>query len=309
MLLIWAAIGASGLFLAVVASRRAVEHAGALAAATGIPPFIVGLTLLAIGTDLPEVANSIIASVSGYGDLNVGDSVGSAATQVTLVLGLVPFLGGAFDLGRLRVAAVGTLTVLALALGAVLVSDGFLSRIDGIAMLTAWVVATAYLWRTTPGVAEPTLPLPMGTRLQHGLLTLLGLVGVAVGATATVTAFVRLAETLGLPVYLVSFFGVALGTSLPELVVVLTALRKGQGDIAIGDAFGASLLDSTLSIGIGPTVAPIAVTAGLALRGSLVTAAVILLVTLTFWRTPRHTRWTGALLLVLYAAFFPLLLA
>jgi hypothetical protein len=83
-----------GFAVTVVASRRAVSDAAVLAAGTRLPPFLVGITLLAIGTDLPEIANSIVASVTGHGDINVGDSVGSAATQMTLVLGLLPILGG-----------------------------------------------------------------------------------------------------------------------------------------------------------------------------------------------------------------------
>src|ERR671915_1367792 len=79
-----------GLAVALVASDRAVAYTRALAAALGAPTFIVGVVLVAIGTDLPEIANSIAAHVEGEGDVNVGDSVGSTLTQYTLVLGLFP---------------------------------------------------------------------------------------------------------------------------------------------------------------------------------------------------------------------------
>src|SRR5918993_1252584 len=79
-----------GLAVALVASDRAVAYTRALAAALGAPPFIVGVVLVSIGTDLPELANSIAAHAEGEGDVNVGDSVGSALTQYTFVLGLFP---------------------------------------------------------------------------------------------------------------------------------------------------------------------------------------------------------------------------
>ncbi len=112
-----------------------------------------------------------------------------------------------------------------------------------------------------------------------------------------------------MPEYVITFFGASLGTSLPELLVVVTALRAGERDLALGDALGASLVDSTLSIGIGPLLAPTAVTASLAVRGAVSVAVVVALVT-ALLASRKHHDWRSALLLLaLYAAFYPLLLA
>jgi len=97
--LLWIAAISIGLTVTIGGSRSAVIDATKLAAGNRLPPFFVGMTLLAIGTDLPEIANSIVASYTNHGDINVGDSVGSAATQLTLVLGLLPFTGYAIALG------------------------------------------------------------------------------------------------------------------------------------------------------------------------------------------------------------------
>src|SRR5918997_5059477 len=83
-----------GLAVALVASDRAVAYTRALAAGLGAPPFIVGVVLVSLGTDLPEIANSIASHLQGEGDVNVGDSVGSTLTQYTLVLGLFPLVAG-----------------------------------------------------------------------------------------------------------------------------------------------------------------------------------------------------------------------
>lgn len=308
-MLLWAAITVAGLYVTIIASRHAVDHAVRLATSVGVPPFVVGITVMSVGTDLPEVANSIVASLGGHGDLNVGDSIGSAMTQVTLGLGLLPLLAGAFAIGRIRVRVVGALTVGALAVGALLVADGDLARSDGAILVGMWLLATGIVWRFAPSEEQVELPLAAGRRLRHAVLTIVWLGLVGAGAAAAVTGIVRIAEELAVPLYLVSFFGAAIGTSLPEIVVDVTALRRGQADLAVGDIFGSSMVDATLSLGIGPLVAPTLVTAGLAVRGSLAAACVIAIATILLTRREQHTAATGIVLLLLYLACYPLLLA
>ncbi len=308
MVIVWAGAAVVGFLLAILGSRAAVEHATALARRWQLPGFIVGMTLLALGTDLPEIANSIAASASGNGDVNVGDSIGSAATQLTLVLGLLPFFGRPQLGGRRGLLAAGLLTAAALGLGTGLVADGFLSRPDGLILVGSWIAATWVIATLEPDtmhqlaldVEEPD-ELSVLNRVGR---TVFSLAVVAVGATVAVWGVVEFAESVGVPAYIISFFGASLGTSLPELVVVVTAIRRGQTDLAIGDAFGASLIDSTLSIGIGPSLFPTDVTASLAVRGSVTAGLIALFVALLFSRIQEHDRRTGVLLLMLYGLLY-----
>ena len=112
----------------VVASQRVVGAASDLAVGAQISPFIIGFTLLAIGTDLPEIANSIVSSLADHGDVNVGDSVGSAATQMTLVLGILGIGFGPLTLPNGNIARTGVFTVAALAVLALCISDGRFGR-------------------------------------------------------------------------------------------------------------------------------------------------------------------------------------
>jgi cation:H+ antiporter len=116
-----------------------------------------------------------------------------------------------------------------------------------------------------------------------------------------------LSEVLAVPEYIVAFFLASLGTSLPELVVTTTAMRSQQTELAIGDAMGASFIDSTLAIGIGPLFAPIAVTADLVIPGSLAAAAAVGVVALVLAVRGSHDRKTGLALLLLYLGFYFLL--
>ena len=153
MILLWLLLFVAAVTLVFFASRSAIDAAVELADRLGISTFVIGLTVVAIGTDLPEIANSIAASVSGHGDLNVGDSVGSAATQITLVLGLLPLAAGPFAIDRRRLVPIGALTAVALAIGLLLVQDGRLSRFDGFLLCAAWAGSAWWVWRRPAAAA------------------------------------------------------------------------------------------------------------------------------------------------------------
>jgi len=142
---------------------------------------------------------------------------------------------------------------------------------------------------------------------QHIIITIVGYVGVAIGAYIVINSVIILSETLKVHEYLISFFIVAIGTSLPELAVDLTAIRKKQYEIAIGDAIGSCLIDASLSIGIGPLIFPghvsgtLAETTGLyALLGSAV-------VILTLALRQKLDKKVGVLFIVVYGFSYALL--
>ena len=299
-----------GLAVALVASDRAVAYTRALAAALRAPPFIVGVALVSIGTDLPEIANSIAAHVQGEGDVNVGDSVGSTLTQYTFVLGLFPLVVAMIAINRLQVGLVTVLTMSGLGLTIWFVHDGWLARVEGFALILAWALFTLVLVRALPAqsVDRPP-PVRHRNRLAQAGIVLVTLGFVGFGATVAVRALVRLAGEAGVPEFILAFFGASLGTSAPEIVVDLTALLRGAPAIALGDALGSSLVDSTLSIGAGPAVAPAEVTPRLAIVGSLYSLIAVGLVGLLLAARRRHDRASAAVLLGLYALSYVVLIS
>ncbi len=265
MVAVWIVVLVAGIAAAAGASRKAVGHALAIADQLGISKGLVGVTLVAVGTDLPEIANSISASVTGHGDLNVGDSTGSALTQVTLVLAILAMIvptealragnrshRGASTSGEADVVVpAGVMTVCAVLIIAVLISDGTLSRLDGLVLVLVWAGSMVALSRRQRPVD------PIGERFDAAVWRrsawLAGwLLVVGAAATAVVQSFVALTDAFGVPELIASTIVLALGTSLPELVVDWTAIRNGATALALGDLFGSSLVDATLSIGIGP---------------------------------------------------------
>jgi cation:H+ antiporter len=298
-----------GLAVALAASDRAVAYTRALAAALGAPPFIVGVVLVSIGTDLPEIANSVAAHAQGEGDVNVGDSVGSALTQYTLVLGLFPIVLGVIPIQRRQVGLVTLLTAAGLGLTTLSVADGWLGRGEGVLLVVAWALFTVVVVRALPGrtADDPPAVRHQGRIAQVGVVLLtLGFVGF--GATVAVRALVRLAELAGAPEFALAFFGASIGTSSPELVVDITALLRGAAGIALGDALGSSLVDATLSIGVGPLLFPDDVTTRLAVVGTVYTLAAVIVTGALLAVRRRHDRKSALVLITLYGVSYGVLI-
>lgn len=300
MVVLWVAVLLTGLLVAVMSSRWAVGHLTVFAAGTRIPPFVIGITLVSIGTDLPEIANSLVASVTGHGDINIGDSIGSATVQATLILGLLPFITGSFPIARKRLRRAGIATVGVLLIGAALMADGDVSRFDAGLLIAGWVIGTVVIWRDQSDRATERVEKRGPRSGRHLLQAFVGLILVGLGATTAIQALTELSLIWSLPEYLVAFVLASLGTSLPELVVEISAVRRGQWDLAVGDAIGSSFVDATLSLGIGPLVAPIVVSAGLAVMGSLLAAAAVGLAVLVLVHRGLHDRVSGAVLIAIF---------
>lgn len=305
MVLLWIVPIVGGLALALLGSRQTLDAAQTLASKLGMSPFLVGMTVVAFGTDLPEIANSITASASGHGDINVGDSIGSTVTQLTLVLGLLCFLGPVVA-SRKLVATAGFVTVLAVLVGAMLLDDGRLDRFDGLTLLAFWVVGTLATQRVAH-IAVPAQRQLFG-RGAFSLFRdlLVGLSAVALGSVAVVLGFTELAEAFGVPEYATSFLVLSLGTSLPELMIDGAAIRQGQSQLALGDIVGSSFVDATVSLGIGPALFPIAVSAN-ASTGSLIAAAIVAATIGFLLLRETHDKRSGVVLIGLYLTSYVIL--
>ena len=303
MLALWLIGLVVGIVVAAIASRHAVGHALDVTDALGVSAGLVGVTVMAVGTDLPEIANSIMASVSGHGDLNVGDSTGSALTQVTLILAILLFAAGSLDLTARSDAdvpiavPVGLMTVGALLTLATLLSDGELQRWNGAVLVTGWGVSVWWMGRReSRSAGRSAIPGEAGGAAARAIGWLL-VVGAA--STLTVRSFVVITDEVGVPEFIASSVILALGTSMPELVVDWTAIRRGAAALAIGDLFGSSLVDATLSVGIGPLIANTAVSPA-TVTGTLVIAIGIAVATMVVV-VVRERRGLAISLLAVYA--------
>jgi len=288
-----------GLALLAISSEKAVEHSIGVATALKLSPLMIGLVVVSLGTDFPEIVNSITSSALGHVDINVGDSFGSVLTQMTLVLGLLPFFAGAFKVKREEVIVMGACEVLAFIATISMVEKGYISRMNAFFLVASWpllMLITRNAMKNPPSLGQTN-----GRLSHHLFLSVLGFTGVAAGAYIVVQSVIALSAVFSVPEYLVSFFIVAFGTSLPEIVVDLAALRKKQYEIAIGDAIGSSIIDAGFSIGIGTLLFPGNVTAPLAEKTGMYALICSIAVVAMLALRQKHDRKSGLLFIMLYA--------
>lgn len=287
-----------GLALLAFASNKAVDSSVSLASALGVSPLIIGLVIVSLGTDLPEITNSIVSSALGHGDLNVGDSLGSVLAQISLMLGLLPFLGGTFKVKRNEIMTIGACEILALIATLSMIEKGYISRTNAFFLVASWPILMLIIRNAMKNNIQKV---NTSGRLQHHLfVVILCFTGVAVGSYVVINSVVSLSATLGIHEYVLGFFLLAIGTSLPELAVDIAAIRKKRYEIAIGDIMGSCVVDAGFSIGVGALFFPITVSARLAQTSGLYALVVSVVVISVLALREKLDRKAGALFIVLY---------
>ncbi len=310
MLLWQAVLGliAGGLIL-IFASERVVDQLIQLSKIFGLSTFTIGFVVASIGSDMPEIINSVISAYLGHGDISVGDSFGSVMTQITLVLGLIPFFCTFCRLIPSTFKYVGAVEVGTLIISIFLASDGRVSRLDGFLLIVLWGVSMILLRR----FAEQRVVLDESIELEDvprenlpkiiGWI-LVGFIGIGIGSYSVIESAITISRFFGISEYLISFFVISLGTSLPELVVEVAAIRKQHFDLAVGDIIGSCIVDSTLAIGLGPLLFPIDVSGNTVLiTGMYAVFASIVVVGVLTWKGV-HDKRTGGLFILVYLASY-----
>ncbi len=318
---------ASGIALLVFSSNKAGEHSISLATALGASPLIIGILMVSIGTDLPEIANSITSSVLGHGNINVGDSLGSILTQITLVIGLASFLGGGTVRSDRRMTVIiGATGVLALLFFVAMTEKGYISKLDGIFLVSSWLIfmlISRYVTQCCSdlhvcmlregsglekGVVEkPVSELKQGVgrgQLYHLAVAILGFIGVAIGAHFSVVSVITLSASFYIPEYLISFFVLGFGTSLPEIMIDMWAARRKHYDLLLGDIIGSCIVDATLSVGIGPIFFPTDIWGSIAKITGMYTIFAFLMIILMLSLRMKLDKKMGVLSIVLYTLSF-----
>jgi len=248
-----------GIGLLLFSSDKTIEFTQKLAKIIGIPPLLIGIIILAMGTSLPEIMTSITSSAAGHGDINVGDVLGSCLSQITLILGLSVLLGGEVRGARKDVMLLGGCAILAAILAVFVAEKGFITRTNAIFLIGSYFIFLFISERYTRKryfVPPENVSHDRKELLQLLFKILIGLLFVLGSSWVVVNSIVEISVMIGIPEYFVSFFGLALGTSLPELAICLAAIRKKNFELVIGNILGSNMTDATLALGSGPLIAP-----------------------------------------------------
>ena len=300
----------AGVILLVFSSDTAVEHSVDIASALGASPLIIGLVLVSIGTDLPEVVNSIMSSQMGHGDINVGDSLGSILAQITLVLGLLPFFVGTFKVKKKEVLIVGTCEILSIIIVLSVVEKGYITRLNAFFLILSWLLFMLLIRNLTKNKntkQENRTPRSDRRYFYHFRRAALGFAGIAIGAYFVIQSVIALSEIFHISEYIVSFFAVAIGTSLPELFVNVTAARKKEYGLTIGNTLGSCIFDACFSMGIGPLIFPISVSGNLAMITGIYALFGSIMVILMLAFKEKVDRKIGVFFIALYLSSYIML--
>lgn len=308
----------AGLAGLILGGELLVRGAVSAAKSFGLSPMVIGLTLVGFGTSTPELVTSLQAALSGSSGIAIGNVVGSNIGNILLILGIAACIApvtvnpNAFKRdGSVMIAA--TL----LCVGAVLVGD--VSRLAGTLLflsLILYLTVTLLVERRATGsdaaavyeAESEAVPGPDPSMAVSLALAFGGLIITILGARLLVSGAIDAAQAIGLSEAVIGLTIVAIGTSMPELVTAVIAVRKGQGDVAFGNVIGSNIFNILGILGITALVQPMTVPPEIIRLDIWVMAASALLLVLfarTGWRVGRLE---GAVMVSLYAGYLAWLL-
>ena len=304
-----------GLILLIKGGDWFVDGAVDLAQRFKVPELIIGATIVAIGTTLPEVMVSANSALSGHGEIAYGNAIGSVICNTALISAItIAVRPGAVDRKSFRVPVIFFFAAAIFYMG-IAYTTGYFSRAAGIIFLcgfVAYMIMTIVNGKRNPGSVEveemADEPRPLVKCL---VLLVVGAAAIAVGADLLVDNGTLIATALGVPEAVIALTFVALGTSLPELVTAVTALAKGHSSLSLGNIVGANLFNLVLVSGAAATLNPFTVPVTRTVAGmnaSLLVDLPVMLFVMAFMTLPalargKLSRFQGIVLLAVYAAF------
>jgi cation:H+ antiporter len=307
-----------GFVLLTWSADRFVQGASAIAVNLSIPPLIIGLTIVSLGTSAPEIIVSAVAAWQGNSGLAVGNALGSNIVNTGLILGITALIVPLnVHSSILRRELPVLLLVMLLAL--LLLLDGSLDRLDGAVLVTGMLVMLAWMTRQgirAQGTAEPLASefageMPENVPMARAILLLVvGGVLLLASSRLLVWGAVSVAHALGVSDLLIGLTVVALGTSLPELAATLVSALRNEHDIAIGNVVGSNIFNLLAVLGLPGLIHPIAIDHAVLVRDFPVMAGLtVMLFVMAYGFTGpgRLNRLEGALLLLAFGAYETLL--
>jgi len=226
-------------------AKLLTDSARQIARAAGVSEFVIGATIVAFGTSLPEMASSIIAMLSGHPSIVVGNALGSNVANIGLALGLASILYPIYvsrqitdiDIPFLLASVVATFVVFI---------DLRITWVEGLLMIAMYL---AFIYHEIFQHREPDDTTNEGFDFRYLLGFVLGLALLYIGARYLVSSTIAISDSLGLSESQIAFFFVALGTSLPEIATTVTAARGGRAEIAMGNVLGSNTFNSLIILG------------------------------------------------------------
>ena len=275
---------ALGFFLLIKGADWFVDGASGLAKKLGIPQLVIGLTIVAMGTSLPEAAVSISAALRGNAEITIGNIVGSNILNILIILGvtaLIATLKVADSTVRYEIPFMIVVTFVLLWLG---YTGGQVTRLEGIILWGLFLLYLRYLYMMAKKGKEEEREAEQLSAAKIIGLIFAGVVMIVAGSNFAVEGASNIAKALGISQRFIGLTIVAFGTSLPELVTSVSAARKGNADIAIGNVVGSNIFNILFIVGTTALITPVTFASGF-VADTLIAAAVGILLFVCVART------------------------
>lgn len=295
----------AGFILLYYGADFLVRGSASIAVSLGVKKIVVGLTLVALGTSMPEFVVSFFAALEKADGVSIGNIVGSNLANILLVLGLSSVIR---PIQVKRRVFLLELPVLLLITGMFVVFciDGALNGLEGIVMMAVFVVYMTFIIinrKVREGSDVELVPMEKGHMVKNVFLSAIGLVGLVVGGQLTVRGAIGLAQAFGISEVIIGLTVVALGTSLPELFTSVVAVIKNEDEISIGNIIGSNLFNVAFVLGIIPMIHTLKVDAGIVRFENIFLFFVTVLLSVFLFIGRSLSRIEGIILLVLYVLF------
>ncbi len=279
-----------------------VDGASALANRMCIPPIIIGLTVVAMGTSAPEAAVSVSSAMAGSNAIAIGNVLGSNSANILLILGLTAYITTLNVQKNTIQYEMPFMIAITFLLGFMGWNFGHISQASAAILLVIFAIFLGYLYiiskQNTCDVAE----IKNLSVVKIVLYILLGLVALVVGSKLTVDSACEIARFVGISERVIGLTIVAIGTSLPELVTSAIAAKKGESDIAIGNIVGSNIFNILFVLGIAGIILPIPFSQEFVFDSIIAILAAVLLLMFTF-RNKKMGKKTGILFILIYIAY------
>ncbi|MBU1667095.1 calcium/sodium antiporter [bacterium] len=282
-----------------------VNQSERIALRFNISEFVIGSTLIAFGTSLPEMAASVAASFNGKSEIAIANAVGSNIINITLVLALIFIIAKSFRSDRDFFAKDSIWALMPILVFLLMSIDGKIGTFDAVLLLVLMLAYLMFLLEDSKGLALEEIDDKLKENFSWissiGFL-ILGFLMVVVGAHFAVDSASSIAKDFGVSEWVIGVILISFGTSLPELVISVSAALKGKVEMAIGNIIGSNLANTTMVIGTAALVKNLDISLGTYYFDlSLMTAATIMLIYIT--ANKLYSRPAGISLLILLALF------
>ena len=263
---IWIIIGFA---LLIKGADFLVDGSSNIAKKFHIPEIIIGLTIVSIGTSMPELFVSATSALEGHSDISMGNVIGSNVCNLLLILGVSTIIKPIKFQRETRLIEIPMCLVLTIIFMIICNTNAIISKVEGIILLLLFLVFISYTifmgkkgekFDNEDNTKEKIIDKNENNEisiLKNIVLIILGIVGLKIGGDLTVDNAVIIAEKFGISEKIISLTILAIGTSLPELVTSVTAAIKGNSDIAIGNIIGSNIFNMLLIIGVSSLINPI----------------------------------------------------